>query len=119
MRPFGTYRSTKHFVYFARCAVVLSGLIWCSHVPAFPRQYDMRASAAIVQPMAMPRCQPCAFCYIGPHFAVYKASGDYPDLAATTATLRFFSHTDSAAFASDISEVPAVALRLLYCRWLN
>lgn len=30
MRPLGTYRSTKHFVYFARCAVVLFGFIWCS-----------------------------------------------------------------------------------------
>lgn len=119
MRPFGTYRSAKHLVYFVRCAVVLFGFIWCSHIPAFPLQNDMPASAAIAQPMAMPSCQPCAFCYMGPPFADHNAGGDYPDLGATTATMRFVSQTDRSDFFSDMSDVPAVALRLLYCRWLN
>ena len=119
MRLFGIYRSTKCFVYFVRCAAVLIGFIWRSHVQAFPLQNDLRASAAIAQPMAMKNCQPCAFSYIGPPFVVHKAGSDYPDIAATAAMMRFVLQTDSGEFVSDISEIPLVALRLLYCRWLN
>ena len=119
MRLLGTYRSTKHFVYFVRCAVVLLGVIWCNHVQAFPLQNDLRVSAAIAQPMAMTHCQPCAFCYLGPPFADHEAGGDYPDLGVAGAAMRFVSYMVSAEFAFDFSEVPAIALRLLYCRWLN
>lgn len=119
MRLFGTCGSTKRISYYLMCAAVLIGFIWRSHVQAFPLQNDLRASAAIAQPMAMKNCQPCAFCYIGPPFAVHKAGSDYPDIAATAAMMRFVSRTDSGEFVSDISEVPLVALRLLYCRWLN
>ncbi|WP_157808922.1 hypothetical protein [Janthinobacterium sp. 67] len=119
MRLFGTYRSTKHFVYFVRCAAVLLGLIWLSHVQALPLKIDLRASAAIAQPMAMTNCQPCALCFIGPPFAVHKAGSDYPDIASTAAMVRFGLQTDSGEFISDISEIPLVALRLLYCRWLK
>ncbi|MGK5047894.1 hypothetical protein ACQ4WP_18645 [Janthinobacterium sp. GB4P2] len=119
MRLFGTYRSTKHFVYFVKCAAVLLGFFWHSHVPAFPLQIELRASAAIAQPMAMTNCRPCAMCCIGPPFAVQKASGDNLDPGATAATMRYVSQTVSGRFFSDISEVSVVALRFLYCRWLN
>ncbi|WP_139335585.1 hypothetical protein [Janthinobacterium sp. TND4EL3] len=119
MRLFGTYRSTKHFVFFVKCAAVLLGFLWRSHVQALPLQIDLRASAAIAQPMTMTNCQPCAMCCIGPPFAVQKASGDNLDPGATPVTMRYVSQTDSGRFFSDISEVPVVALRFLYCRWLN
>ena len=119
MKLFGTYRSTKHFVYFVKCAAVLLGFFWRSHVQALPLQIDLRASEAFAQPMAMKNCQPCAMCCIGPPFAVHTAGSDYPDIAATAAMMRFVLQSDSGEFVSDISEIPLVALRLLYCRWLN
>jgi hypothetical protein len=117
MRPFGTYRSAKHLVYFVRCAVVLFGFIWCSHIPAFPLQNDMPASAAIAQPMAMPSCQTCAFCYMGPPFADHNAATIRISVLPLLRCVLFRKRIE--VIFSDMSDVPAVALRLLYCRWLN
>jgi hypothetical protein len=99
---------------------VLIGFVWAGQVQASPLQIDLRASAAIAQQMAMTDCQPCASCYIGPPFAAHKADGgDHPGLVAVSAITRFVAQTDSSEFVADIPEVPTVALRFLYCRWLN
>ena len=120
MKLFGAYRSTKHIAYYVRCAAALIGFVWAAPIQAIPLQIDLHASAAIAQQMAMTDCQPCASCYIGPPFAVHKAGGgDDLGPVAAPATMRFVSQTDIDEFVSDISAVPAVALRLLYCRWLN
>ncbi|MFC3108380.1 hypothetical protein ACFOFO_10470 [Undibacterium arcticum] len=124
MKLFGAHRSGKHITHCVRRTVVLICLVWAGHAQALPLQLqlqiDVRAAAAIKQQMAMADCLPCASCYMAPPSAARMAgSGDHPDVAAASWIMRLDLPTDSHAFVPEGSVRPALALRVLYCRWLN
>ncbi|MDB5992424.1 MAG: hypothetical protein JWQ10_3827 [Herbaspirillum sp.] len=98
---------------------MLISFIWTGHAQALPPQIDRPVVMMSKQKMAMTDCQPCASCYIGPPFPARKAGGGDPGSGAAPVTIRFVSQTDIGEYVSDSSEVPALALRILYCRWLN
>ncbi|WP_076591346.1 hypothetical protein [Herminiimonas arsenitoxidans] len=101
-------------------SVVLTGFVEVLTVQMLPLQIDIHAVAITAQPMAMTNYQPCASCYIGSPFAIHKADGgDYSCRGVASGTKRSILQTDNAELASDISEIPVIAPRFLYCRWLD
>jgi hypothetical protein len=120
MKPFRAYWSHKHIAYGVMCAAVLAGLFMTLHAQALPLRIDSQLSVAMTQHTSMVDCTPCAACYIGPPFNAHKTGdGDQPGLDIVPLTRRFVSKTSTCAIVSEVVDVPVLALRILYCRWLN
>jgi hypothetical protein len=120
MKPFRTYWSGKHIAYSVMCAAVLTGFFMTVHAQALPLRIDSQLSVAMKQQTSMADCTPCAACYIGPPFNAHKTGdGSQPSFDITPVARRFVSETNTCVFISDVVDMPVLALRILYCRWLN
>lgn len=120
MKLFSALRSGKRITYYVMCMAVLIGLAWASHVQALPLQIGSYASEATGQRMDMTDCLPCAFCDMAtPSVAGITENSDHPALVSAATMTRFVAQTESYVVVPDVPVRPAVALRLLYCRWLN
>lgn len=120
MKPSRRYWSSKYIAYSVMCAAVLTGFFMTIYAQALPFHMDSQLSVAMKQQTSMSDCTPCAACYIGPPFNAHKTGdGDQPDVDIAPLTRRFVAEENTCVFGSDVVDVPVLALRILYCRWLN
>lgn len=119
MKLFGTLRLVKQITHYVARSAVLISFAWAGHAQALPAQIEMRSYKAAKQQVAT-GCLPCASCYMASPLAARTAgSGDHPDAAPLSWVTRLTQPVNSHEFVTGGSVRPALALRLLYCRWLN
>jgi hypothetical protein len=91
------------------------------HVSAATVQIDMKARHKAMQLPSMNSCAQCPVCQLAPAFeSDTTGSGDHPEHVTSGPWMRpqDESHDIQPNISANVIR-PTIALRLLYCRWLN
>ncbi|WP_143751213.1 hypothetical protein [Collimonas sp. PA-H2] len=120
MKPLISWRLRRISMCCVLCAAVLIALAWTAQAGALPLQSDRLVALTSGQPPTMTACLPCASCYLAPPaVASIHGNGDHPGLMYIATTRRFIAANESEIVVPDFSVRPTLALRVVYCRWLN
>lgn len=100
--------------------IALAALAWSAHTHAIAKQVEARPADSAMRSMSIQDCQPCAACYQGPAPAMHKYGvNDEPALMPSTWVTPLDEEVGSLGIFSGSSLRSGLALRVLYCRWLN
>lgn len=100
--------------------IVLFALAWAATTAAYAAQAAMQPCAEAMRLLSVADCQPCAIGHAIPAAGTRMAeSDDGPDVISVGRS----THPEQQATTDETRVGPAVrpplALRVLYCRWLN
>jgi hypothetical protein len=120
MHRFDSLRWTGRIMRRIAHWAISATLIAAVPIPVVAASMSMQASDVSMRQPVLTDCEPCAVCYMAPlSIASYTGSGDQPALVLHTWT----PSPDQLAGLPEAlwsdADVPACALRILFCRWLN
>lgn len=105
---------------YLRRWIALAWLAWSVHMPAFAAQVEMPPCDEMTQAMAVADCQACATCALAPASVDRTVErDDNPAALPSSWATQLHQRTVINEATMGAAVRPPLALRVLYCRWLN